>query len=204
MPNNIYKYCDPQRPYNKTVEGRYLYVWERLRLYKDGIDDKLDLNWNLKDAVVGEINFSKKAMELLLKDKAKMPKPYAPLFDIIHKTGRYKIIDDNGDLHCEGLRIYDIGTKWWNIGKPDSDKIYFEHVIPTNCYLDRLLKLYDNSASIADFTLLMKSTHACIVLKDEDKRLNQDFRKTMPAGWEWGNDPYARYRANDIAVWLGL
>lgn len=204
MPNNINKYCDPQRPYNKNVEGRYNYVWERLRLYKEGIDDNLDLNWNLKDAVVGRINFSKRAMELLLKEKANIPETFAPLFDVIYKTGSYSIIDDKGNLHCEGLRIYNIGTKWWNISKSATEKIYFEHVIPTNCYLDRLLKLYDHSAPIDDFVLLMKSIHVCMVLKDEDKKLNHKFRRTMPTGWKWDDDPFARYNVNDIRIWSGL
>ncbi len=204
MPNNINKYCDPQRPYNKTVEGRYNYVWERIRLYKEGIDDNLDLNWNLKDAIVSKINFSQKAMDLLLKEKAQIPETFAPIFDTIYKNGSYNILDDKGDLHCEGLRIYNICTKWWNIGKPDTEKIYFEHVIPTNCYLDRLLLLYDNSATIDDFVLLMKNIHVCMVLKEEDKKLNHEFRKTMPRGWKWGDDPYARYRENNIKIWSVL
>lgn len=203
MANNIEKYYKyPERDYNKNIKGRYDYVCVRLKLHKDGIDFDDDLEWNIKDAVVGEINISTAAMNILRSNWNDV-RPTGVRDEVLQEIcdkGSYKIVDDNGELRCKGLEIYKICNSW-NSDKTHK-KLRFEHVIPYNNYSQRMIALYKKGAlGLNVFRTMMERIHVCIVLKNECDRLDKQYKRSMPDGWKWSNDPWARYNACGIDIW---
>lgn len=195
---NVWKYFKPdqetgqERSYNRNVEARFNYVIKRIELYKSGIDDDKDLEWNIKDALVGEIFFSKEAMKLMPLN-FKNDETWG-IIDEIQEHGSYRILGEDGSLCCVGLSIYD-----------HRKGLVFEHVIPFSIYCKKLLELYDNSElDVKRFKWLMSQIHVCIVTKEENKRLNKKNLSCMPKNWQWGDNPFARYNACGIEVWKGL
>lgn len=198
MSNNISKYTNRKEPYNKSVEGRYNYVRRILEMYKNYRDvfDGSDLTWFIKDALVGEVHFSKKAMEYWGKNfPSKISDTQLCVLDEIQEAGSYRILCNLGILRPEGLSIYRINSK--------VKGLIFEHVIPNCVYVDRLVELYDNGElDEKQFSWLMSQIHVCFILKEEDDRLKEKkLTEKMPDGWRWGDDPFARYKECDIKVW---
>ncbi len=195
---NVWKYFEldqetgQERNYNRNVEARFDYVIKRIELYKSGIDDYRDLEWNVKDALVGEIFFSEGAMKKLsLKFRND---DIWGIIDEIQEGGSYRILGEDGTLHCVGLSIYN-----------HRKGLVFEHVIPFSVYCRKLLELYDNNElDVKRYEWLMSQIHVCIVTKNENKCLNQKYLSCMPKDWQWGDNPFARYDACGIKVWKGL
>lgn len=195
MSNNNPKYTSRKKPYNKSVEERYNYVRRILEMYKNYRDvfDGSDLTWFIKDALVGEIHCSKKAMESLTQHiSSRISDIQLCVLDEIQEAGSYRILCNQGILRPEGLSIY---------GKITGLK--FEHVIPNCVYVDKLVELYDNDElDEKQFAWLMSQVHVCYILKEEDDRLNEKkLKEKMPDGWQWGDDPFARYKECGIKVW---
>ena len=203
MSNNVDKYKDPGKGYNRTLEGRYRYVvkWFELR-EEDYIDDK-DLEYIIKDAVVGGVYFSRDAMEMVMHNPALIhPLWVRPLIDKIFKEGCFRILDERGAFHCEGLEIDDFFKQ--SNSKYFHSRFRFEHVVPYNFYFKELYKMFrDQTLDLDMFRLCMKSINICIVLDTENEKLDGMYKSDMPHGWQWGDDPFARYKEADIKIWLG-
>ena len=203
MSNNVDKYKDPGKECNRTLDGRCRYVvkWFELR-EEDYIDDK-DLEYIIKDAVVGGVYFSRDAMEMVMHKPALIhPMRVRPLIDKIRKEGCFRILDERGILHCEGLEIDDFFGQ--SNPKHFHSRLRFEHVIPYKFYIEELFRLFRDQALDLDmFRLCMKSINICIVLDTENEKLDRMYKSDMPQGWQWGDDPFARYKEADIKIWPG-
>ena len=47
--------------------------------------------------------------------------------------------------------------------------------------------------------ILSAAGDVAMILREEDEILNSSgLRRKMPEGWEWGDDPFARYKAANI------
>lgn len=212
--NNI-KYSDSERWYNKDVSARFEYVRSVLDFLVDGIEDKQDLNFHLKEALVGGICFSKSTMEVATAWGLHSQ------FDIVGKIyahGYYSILDDGGDLHCEGLTLYSSFRNAWNKKlktehveyrvKEDDKKwlaLSYEHTIPTSLYIDRLLLLYKRGGlTVQIFRELISKVNVCYMLNIERTIIDKRYRTQMPCGWQWDGDPFARYKACGIEIWGGV
>lgn len=221
MANNIKKYYkDPNLVFNRGLGERCKYVVKRIELYKAGYDFDDDLEWNIKDAVVGEVDFSEEAMNLMLKHRSSIYplKVRTQVFRVIYEEGCFKIIKDDGGLNCGGLSIYELCGKWnskwkkWNEEhKNDNEKhvplLRFEHVIPYKFYKEHLIKVYEAGGNTIDcglFKDIMSKIHVCVVLEGESRELDRKFKSDMPKDWQWGDNPFARYDECDIKVWKGL
>lgn len=197
MGNNNSKY-HKNALYNKSLEGRWEHVRRILDMYRDYNDiiGKSDLTWLIKDALVGEIHFSEKAMDFL---GGNMPSKISVretcILEEIQEVGSYRILCHNGILRGEGLAIYNKITG-----------LIFEHVIPNRVYRDKLIDLYNNNElDETRFEWLMSQIHACFICKEEDEALGEKcLSQKMPKGWQWGDNPFARYDACGIKVWKGL
>ncbi len=198
MANNVDKYKNPTRWYNSNVEERYKYVRKRLELYFDGLDDDDDFEWNIKDAVVGAVYFSKQAMNLVIQNRAEIkPQRTRPIIKEIYDNGSYKILCESGRLQCEGLGIDDFFKQ-----SKFPQKINIEHVIPYKYYGKKLIELFQtNSLNLELFKHFMSCIYICIVTKEENSRFGGKLRSDMPQGWQWGDDPFARYKECGIKVW---
>lgn len=207
MSNNVDKYKNPGKEYNRTLEGRYRYVikWFEIvsELGKDDYIDDDDMEYILKDAMVGGVYFSKAAMEMVMHNPTLIhPIRVRPLINKIAKEGRFLILDENDFLHCEGLEIDDF-FKQSNSNYFHS-RLRFEHVIPYKFYIDELYRLFkDNAFDLDMFRICMKSINICIVLDTENSRLDKMYKSDMPQGWQWGDEPFARYKEADIKIWSG-
>ena len=212
---NDIKYSDPERWYNKDVSARYEYVRRTLEFLVDGIEDKQDLNFHLKEALVGGICFSYSAMEVAIAWGLHSQ------FDIVRKiytNGYYPILDDSGALHCEGLSLYSNFRKAWSKKlkteciehrvKKDDKKwlaLSYEHTIPTSLYIDRLILLYKSDELTEQrFRKLVSGINVCYMLNVDRATIDKRYRTQMPCGWDWGDNPFARYDACGIKVWKGL
>lgn len=74
----------------------------------------------------------------------------------------------------------------------------FEHVVPVNV----LVNLLGKAAGASDQRdLLDRYAIGCLVTKNEDQRFRQErVWKSMPKGWENGDDAFARYKQAGIKV----
>ncbi|MBR1550395.1 MAG: hypothetical protein IJ634_07130 [Bacteroidales bacterium] len=170
-------------------------------LRKEDYIDADDLEYILKDAVVGGVYFSKNAMEMVMRERASIhPLTIRPLIREIYETGCFTILDDDGILHCEGLKIDD----FFNSSK-FSTRLRFEHVIPYKYYSEEMCRLHDcGLLDTSMFKLCMKSINICIVLAKENSDLDRIYRANMPEGWRWGDNPFARYEKTNIEIWGGV
>ena len=74
----------------------------------------------------------------------------------------------------------------------------FEHAVPIKVLLELLCQCKTRSKQRK---LLDRYAIACLVTKDEDKKLRQRrLRSRMPEGWTCGDDVFARYNAVGIEV----
>jgi hypothetical protein len=72
----------------------------------------------------------------------------------------------------------------------------FEHSIPLNIVIDRLLLVYDRPRSIKK---VLERVEARLLTVDEDKDLNRLYRDKMPEGWDWKTGAAdERYKAAGI------
>lgn len=123
-----------------------------------------------------------------------------------------------GRLHVEVARQVAKGAIWWasnQLGKDHASRYWTkaalrfrdanpqwernngflnEHVIPRNLLEARLLALEPlcqiEVGSIIDLSF------TCLIRKDEDgSKLGKRLASNMPDGWQWGDDPFARYIA---------
>lgn len=200
MANNVEKYKVPDRSYNNRLVDRFNYILKRLELYKEGIDDDNDLEWNIKDGVVGEINFSEEAMKMVINNRNKIhPIRTRPIVLEIFEKGCFKIIKDDGTLRCAGLEIADFFAQ-----SRFPKKINLEHAIPYSFYSKELVRLYElGKFDVEQFRHFMSSIHLCVILNDENVLLDKTYKSEMPQGWKWGDDPFARYDKNNIKIWKG-
>lgn len=200
MPNNVDKYKDSNRWYNRTLEERHQYVVKCFELKKEDFFDDDDLQYVLKDAMVGGVYFSECAMKMVMNEKDKIhPLRVRPLINKIYKEGCFKILREDGSLCCEGLLVDDFFRQ-----SSFSEKLRFEHVIPYKVFSDELERLYNENKLDRDaFRMFMLSISICIVLKSEDLKLDASYRSCMPTGWKWEDSPFARYERIGIKIWKG-
>ena len=211
MPENFFKIYPPKKAPSEddrrgsglwsgdTPKERFKHVKIILDLYfnyKDLLDD-LDLTWFLKNAVIGNIYFSKKVVEGINK-KVYWPHPQSETINTvinnILKCSTYK----NETFDESLLQV----RKWLgkDFHKKEASPLRFEHVIPAKVYLSELKKLYlntnhfENNDSLSRFNEYRKKVAVCIITKAEDDALNKaGLRESMPDDWKWGGDIFARY-----------
>lgn len=213
MPENIFKIYPPQKDssndgrrgsglwFGDSPKVRFQHVKKVLDLYfeEDSIMDDLDFTWFLKNAVIGNIYFSKKVANEI--NKVFWPdlnsKSFCSVIYDILKGTPYK---------DELLQV----RKWLGkeYHKPGASPLRFEHVIPAKVYLERLKELYKETKgfttkdSLLRFNEYRKQVAVCIITKDEDDALNKaGLRESMPANWNWGDDIFARYTDTNIMIY---
>lgn len=178
---------------------RYVARWLDMR-QEDYIDDK-DLQYVIKDAVVGGVCFSYSAMEIVMREKSSIhPLRIRPLVDEIYKNGCFRILDERGTIRCEGMEIDDFFKQ-----SSFSKKLRFEHTVPYAFYVEALDRIHrEHKLDTKAFGLCMKSINICIILEEENRKLDSMYKSGMPQGWQWGDDPFVRYRECGIRLWPGL
>ncbi len=76
--------------------------------------------------------------------------------------------------------------------------VMYEHSIPSNIVRSVLLSLDPSEASIQ--SVLHSAGEVVVVMRDEDERLAAMGLARKPEGWEYGDDPHARYAEAGIQL----
>ena len=84
--------------------------------------------------------------------------------------------------------------------KYGNSEIVYDHAVPFKYLQAELLALRTVSAfTVRD--LLVKYDTIVLISKDENERLNlAGYGSAMPSGWEYGDDPLARYNETNIEI----
>lgn len=209
MPENIFKIYPPKKEpsengrrgsglwYGDSPEVRFNRVRKILDIYysDDCLFDDLDLTWFLKNAVIGNIYFSKTVVEGIDNKKYWPDTKSETIKNVIDKIIKGQTYKDGAfDESLLQIRKW-LGKEYHEKG---ADPLRFEHVIPAKVYLSKLKELYEDtdyfttSNSLERFNKFREQIAVCVITKDEDNRLNI-FRDSMPDCWEWGDNIFARY-----------
>ena len=99
-----------------------------------------------------------------------------------------------------------------NQDKVDLNKIYkrstfygkkspymYEHTIPASIVRSKLLTVTPLEEEVIN--VLNAAGHVVMILREEDNLLRSNgLTRKMPHGWEWGDDPFARYHSSGIKL----
>ena len=83
------------------------------------------------------------------------------------------------------------------------EKLHAEHVIPNIMIFERMITLAENGTSDDDLAnFLRESCQIVVITKEERTILDSELglSKSMPSGWNWGDDPMARLHVAGIEV----
>jgi hypothetical protein len=80
-----------------------------------------------------------------------------------------------------------------------SSLFMYEHAVPCSLVRQKLLAINPSTRSVLD--VLNCAGPVVMVLREEDRRLRDlGLNRSMPPGWEWGDDPMARYKSAGIGL----
>jgi hypothetical protein len=75
----------------------------------------------------------------------------------------------------------------------------YEHAVPCSLVRQKLLEINPTLQSV--LRILTSAGPVVMVLRTEDQQLRDSgLLRSMPEGWEWGDDPLARYRQSGIQL----
>lgn len=183
MPENIRKVYPQGAWYDDSPHDRYNHVVSVLDHYISGVYDISDVNWFIKNAIISRIYLSEGVLRL--GDGAWKNPRNKRLQTILSQ------IKQNGFATDDYIDI-----------RKCCNKIRFEHVIPTNIVLDRLIALRrSGQLDFQKFQQIRSRQCVCLVTIDEEKALSKTYRQQMPSGanWETGNE-FARYDSVGVKV----
>jgi hypothetical protein len=101
-------------------------------------------------------------------------------------------------------KLKNVASAYQNRSKgPKNEKLHAEHVIPNIMIFERLVHLAETGVpdnELADF--LRESCQVVIITKEERTILDSEhgLTKSMPEGWEWGDDPKIRLNVAGIEL----
>ena len=124
-----------------------------------------------------------------------------------------KAFRDNWDRRIGGLKfggVWSISMARSNLHHPASHaalqiprkdwsgrNVTVEHSIPIKI----LYPAFMGGRNPGDLRAVIDAYHVAVVTRAEDKRLRDaGLRQSMPSGWEWGDDPFARWKTVGIEV----
>lgn len=85
-------------------------------------------------------------------------------------------------------------------GDPAPFRIIVDHTIPVRVLGAEIRRNTDLHSYAALSEFLRKTYRRTVLTWAENKVLDSQFRSSMPPGWEFGDDPYARYMAVGIEL----
>ena len=130
------------------------------------------------------------------------------IFEKVAKRYRFAIENQDQDLLdmartlLSGDAIDHIITRGQSQARTDEDT-YREHIVPCIMIHNRAIDMTIEGKSIADVAQMVASNLGIVLITNAEAELldnTMGWRTTMPAGWEWGNDPMARLVGANIAL----
>lgn len=80
---------------------------------------------------------------------------------------------------------------------------YREHIVPCVMIYNQAIKMIQDNCSIAEVAQMLKQNLAIVLITNEEAELldnELDMQTTMPEGWEFGGDVFARLKAANIEL----
>lgn len=75
-----------------------------------------------------------------------------------------------------------------------------EHIVPCTVILDEAVRMVQANCTVPQLAQMLKENLAIVVITaDEAKHLDSVYQTTMPAGWQFGDNVFARLDAMNIA-----
>ena len=170
-------------------------VDNKCRYIKEAIDimnshswiNKFDLTYFLKEILSnGKIYISRKA--------------YLNYKNDIFNTKTLKSFDKEESVN---LMLEHKQQKYNLHYKINSNALTYEHATPTKVLIDILVRFNEKNELSDDKIKEIISTYGniCIITNEEDKLLNKyNLREKMPSDWNYGDDPFSRYKKVGIEI----
>ena len=106
--------------------------------------------------------------------------------------------------HFSGMRTKAAGEILSQEDKERANKTRYDHVVPLNLLISRMGQIAEEKTPTRwrhQFEQLLNDNLFMVLLtKEEDDCLNKQGRSEMPKGWQFGDNPFARYLAAKIDV----
>ena len=100
-------------------------------------------------------------------------------------------------FHSRGIDLMKEYARSRYYGK--NSAVMYEHSIPSNTVRTVFLSQDPTESSVR--SVLQSAGEVVVVMRDEDERLASiGLAKKMPEGWEYGDDPHARYAKAGIQL----
>jgi hypothetical protein len=123
---------------------------------------------------------------------------------------RYRNAYDNKDQYMldaarqllSGDDIDHLLTVGESVARTDTNT-YREHIVPCILIHNHAVEMTVNGATIATVAQMIKTNLAIVLITNEEAdRLDTELglQTVMPEGWQWGQDPFARLVAANIAL----
>jgi len=114
------------------------------------------------------------------------------------KTGFWHILDRNSlgfDAHDS---LITVGKSTEMLANPDAPQ-WREHIVPCTMIIEEAVSLFEAGQTIPVVAQMLKINLAIVVITAEEaKRLDAVYQTTMPEGWNFGDDIFARLDAMGI------
>ena len=107
-------------------------------------------------------------------------------------NGRLNAFDDHDD-------IITIGKDEAVLANPDAPQ-WREHIVPCTLIKEEAIRMAQAGATIPQIAQMLKENLAIVIITAEEaKALDAVYQTTMPAGWTFGDNIFARLDAMNIA-----
>lgn len=170
--------------YNDTPKERFEHVKEYVNRFINGVEDKKDLEWNVKNAILNRVYFSEDGAKYFLETK-KNSKRFKEIQEQLSKDGYLsnKFLD----------------TRKYTAGKA---KLWFEHMVPWRLVMEKLVNYTkNNELTFEKFEELRSKLNICVVTREENRKLDK-FKSSMPDDIDWEKgDEFARYNKIGIKIY---
>lgn len=174
MAENIKKLYPGGLWYGDDLQKRYDHVCQKLYAWYKHEDDDDDLNWHIKNAVIGHIYVSQEVFNLF-GDK---------------QYGNSRVNDFWNEIKTSGKATAEyMDIRKWCTGK----KIRFEHIVPAKVFLPTIKDLYQkNLLTQPTFKKIWDRLAVCLITEKQNKLLDDNhLRQSMPIRCppiDWLND----------------
>jgi hypothetical protein len=152
--------------------------------------------------------------EIVKKKRTQAVKPIARevsernIFEKIAKTLKFHIdIDhgfglDNPRASLESDSIDHLITIGESVNRT-SENTYREHIVPCVLIYNKAIEMIKENRSVTEVAQMIKQHLAIVLITNEEAELldnELDMQTTMPEGWEFGGDVFARLKAANIQL----
>lgn len=163
----------------------------------DTAEELADLAMQIKDFITDEdLQQQRGRKTLKTDDQGYFEKTATALKAIVDAEAYDFLTRHTFDQHDE---LITVGKSQAVIDDPTAPT-WREHIVPCTLILEETVKMVQAGCTIPQLAQMLKENLAIVVITaDEAKRLDAVYQTTMPVGWQFGDNVFARLDAMNIA-----